>query len=138
MDLQFDLPPKVSAPSQGRQALGPLRPLLGGDVFDRLRLLTSELIANSVQHGRLQPGDQIHVRVSFHHEIVHVDLADEGQMWSPPQVPVEAPLLSEASRGLFLLDRLADAWGVDPGPPTRVWFELAVPGGGVTEDRPNR
>jgi anti-sigma regulatory factor (Ser/Thr protein kinase) len=128
MDLQFDLAPQVSAPSQGRQALGPLRSRLGGDVFDRLRLLTSELIANSVQHGRLQPEDQIHVRVSFHHEKVHVDVVDEGQMWLPPEVPVEAPMHSEDGRGLFLLDRLADAWGVDPGPPTRIWFELAAPG----------
>ncbi len=127
MDIHFDLAPRVGAASQGRQALGPLRPRLGGDVFDRLRLLTSELITNSVQHGRHQPSDQIHVRVSFHHEKVHVDVADEGQMWSPPDVPAEAPMHVEAGRGLFLLDRLADAWGVDPGPPTRVWFELAAP-----------
>jgi anti-sigma regulatory factor (Ser/Thr protein kinase) len=102
-------------------------------VFDRLRLLTSELIANSVLHGRLQPGDQIHVRVTLHHERVHVDVTDGGQMWSPPEVPTEAPLNSEAGRGFYLVDRLADAWGVDPGPPTRVWFELAAPPQAVAE-----
>jgi anti-sigma regulatory factor (Ser/Thr protein kinase) len=128
MDLQFDLAPQVIAPSQGRTALGVLRTRLGGEVFDRLRLLTSELIANSVQHGRLQPEEQIHVRVSFHHQMVHVEVTDEGRMWAPRDLPTEAPMNSEAGRGLFLVDRLADAWGVDPGPPTSVWFELAVPG----------
>jgi len=129
MDLQFDLAPQVSAPSQGRQALGPLRPRLAGDVFDRLRLLTSELISNSVQHGHLQPGDQINVQVAFHHRMVQVTVTDNGQVWAPPEVPTEAPLEAEAGRGLFLVDRLSDAWGVDPGPPTRIWFELVIAGG---------
>ncbi len=41
-----------------------------------------------------------------------------------PSVVAEPAMPRESGWGLFILDRLADRWGVDGGGESSVWFEI--------------
>jgi anti-sigma regulatory factor (Ser/Thr protein kinase) len=85
---------------------------------DVAALLTSEIVCNALQHG----GGRCDLTVSIDHGCLRVAAIDE----SSKQPVLRVPEPGEASgRGLFLLDRLATAWGVDPvGNGKAVWFDL--------------
>jgi anti-sigma regulatory factor (Ser/Thr protein kinase) len=90
--------------------------------LDDLRLLTSELVSNSVRHGRSPAQPPIRVRVSVMETHVRVSVVDSGpgfKQSSGPGVPGV-----DGGWGLFLVDRLADRWGTDGDGATTVWFEL--------------
>ena len=59
--LERELPPNPEAAREARVALGELAPHVPSPHFDDLRLLVTELVTNSVRHGRLGAGDAIHL-----------------------------------------------------------------------------
>jgi anti-sigma regulatory factor (Ser/Thr protein kinase) len=78
-------------------------------------LLTTELLANAIEHGAGQPRIALHIDesqliVRVHDEDPTIDLAP---------LPLEPTRLR--GRGLAMVDALASAWGVD-----RVWDGKAV------------
>ncbi|WP_199421768.1 ATP-binding protein [Actinotalea solisilvae] len=86
-----------------------------------VELLTSELAANALAHGRAEPvlvrvgviGDQYVVRVTDEGDTLPV-VRDDG-----PRVP--------GGQGLRLVERLASDWGVDVHPRGKtVWFAVAL------------
>jgi anti-sigma regulatory factor (Ser/Thr protein kinase) len=88
-----------------------------------LALLTTEVVSNAVQHAPRDPADEITLRVS-REGVVRVEVVDCGGLFDPP-APREPWDVSPNGWGLFLLDSLADAWGVDQEPAGKVvWFEL--------------
>jgi anti-sigma regulatory factor (Ser/Thr protein kinase) len=88
--------------------------------FD-VRLLVSELVTNSVQHAQIAAEDSIVLAVSFTDATVRVEVRDDGPGFEPPASP--PPDDADAGWGLFLVEQLADAWGVaDEG--KGVWFEI--------------
>ena len=92
--------------------------------LDDLRLLTSELVSNSVRHGGSLTEHPIKVRVSVMDTHVRVAVIDsgpgfDGSISEHPGV--------DGGWGLFLVDRLADRWGTDGDGATTVWFELDRP-----------
>ncbi len=95
-----------------------LQPVLLAD----LRLLVSELVANSVEHGPQRGGRTIRLRVSIGEERVRAEVEDDGCGFIPMASlpPAEAP----SGRGLYFVEELAAAWGVTSADGTRVWFEL--------------
>lgn len=87
---------------------------------DTTALLTSELVANAVRHG----GTPLEVRLARDRDDVVVEVADRGEGQPRPRLP-DAD--SEAGRGLFLVDQLAEDWGVRGAQPGKVlWFCLAA------------
>jgi anti-sigma regulatory factor (Ser/Thr protein kinase) len=97
---------------------------LGGDVGHRsletLRLLVTELVANSVRHAA---ATTVHLRALAGSGGVWVEVADDGPGFDPREHDHTAS--QESGWGLFLVDQLADRWGVrHDGRHTRVWFEL--------------
>ncbi len=91
------------------------------DRFRALELLVSELVTNSVRHAQLGPGEQFAVRVNARGDRVAVMVEDPGPGFRPPADPSPG---STSGWGLYLVDRLADRWGVEVDRATRVWFEL--------------
>jgi anti-sigma regulatory factor (Ser/Thr protein kinase) len=81
-------------------------------------LTASEVVANAVLHG----AGPITVWVWPGSRGLRVEVTDNGG--GTPQLidPRE-----EGGRGLFIVDQIADRWGVNPsdqGPGKTVWFEI--------------
>jgi len=97
---------------------------LGGtneELIDVAELLTSELVTNAVRHTA---SGQVGVRVLVDAGHVTVEVRDE-QVCGLPEHPVQPRDADEGGRGLLLVDRLADRWGVAPGDGHKtVWFRL--------------
>ncbi|MFD1662514.1 ATP-binding protein [Streptomyces caeni] len=84
-------------------------------------LLVSELVGNAVRHtGARVFGLRMRRRRGW----ARVEVRDPSR-GLPCLMPVQE--LDESGRGLFLVDRLADRWGVDLLPRGKTtWFEMRV------------
>ncbi|KAB8164611.1 ATP-binding protein [Streptomyces sp. 3MP-14] len=105
-----------------RSQLG-ARWLLPEELTEHAVLLVSELVGNAVQHaGAAEFGLRIRRRRGW----VRVEVRDPSRAL-PALLPVrEMEVIS--GRGLFLVDTLADRWGVDLLPHGKsVWFEMRTP-----------
>ena len=105
---------------RARQALSRLRSELDPPTLESLRLLVTELVSNAVRHAGAPTVDLV-VLVSA--PAVRVEVTDHGPGFEPAgRTRGQDP---EGGWGLYLVERLADRWGVareERG--TRVWFEL--------------
>jgi anti-sigma regulatory factor (Ser/Thr protein kinase) len=106
------------APGAARNALRALNGSLDAELAEDIRLLVSELVTNSLRHTG---SADIELEVWRSDQLVRVAVSDHGagfDLGGPPQ-PGDA-----SGWGLFMVDRLADRWGVERNGDTRVWFEL--------------
>jgi anti-sigma regulatory factor (Ser/Thr protein kinase) len=122
MALDLRLSPGPRAPAEARRSLGASLGRVDEDLLGKLRLLVSELVSNSVRHAGLQEDDLIRLSVWESAGRVHVEVTDPGDGFRP-RVPDPDPL-NPTGWGLYLVDRLADRWGVASDGETRVWFEV--------------
>jgi anti-sigma regulatory factor (Ser/Thr protein kinase) len=123
---EFHLPPRTTAPRLARAtvstAIGSVRP----EVAEEIELLTSEVVTNAIRHARVDPLGEVILRVDASDDHVRVEVLNPGPSFDP--VP-SIPGVNGTGLGLFLVDALADAWGVDrEGPRTKVWFEISMNG----------
>jgi len=109
------------APARARYALLALNGALA-DVRDTVRLLVTELVSNSVLHAGADNESTIKLRVVARPAGARVEVEDRGPGFEP--VPIAPDLERGGGFGLFLVDKLADRWGVEPERPSRVWFEV--------------
>ncbi|WP_165906356.1 ATP-binding protein [Streptomyces sp. Z26] len=124
----------------------------GSDANETLTLITAELCANAVRHGHV-PGRDFHVRLSAVTDAptgaesvttrttLRVEVTDsrrDGVLPDPCRAPRPPSSDAESGRGLLLVARLADRWGIAPrpgAPGKDAWAELcAGPGGGRQAD----
>ncbi len=125
LELALRLPTSDLAPAIARHALLGVRVRLGDDITDDVELLISELVTNSVRHGAQERATHIDVLVSVTRRRVRAEVSDaNGFRWDlvTRQLPDE-----QGGFGFLLLANLASRWGVETGPPTRVWFEIDRP-----------
>jgi anti-sigma regulatory factor (Ser/Thr protein kinase) len=120
--LERELPATPEAAREARVALAELASHVPGPHFNDLRLLVTELVTNSLRHGRLGAGDAIHLIVQMEPSTLRVEVRDPGMGFDALRPP-ETPDLG-AGWGLYLLGRIADRWGIKGGPSTCVWFEM--------------
>ena len=120
-EVRVELSPDVLAPGHARRALERLGHRVAADVVERLKLLVSELVTNSVVHAGLSARDRIAVAVAVAPASVRVEVCDPGPGFEAPAAP---ELYDVCGRGLMLVDQVADRWGVARGELTRVWFEI--------------
>src|SRR3954466_4065473 len=118
-DMSFELAGGPYAVTAARLALADLEAQLDTSVAFDVRLLVSELVTNSVQHAQVAAEDSIVLSVSFSDTTVRIEVRDEGPGFEPPDSP--PPEDADAGWGLFLVEQLADAWGVEG---KTVWFEI--------------
>jgi anti-sigma regulatory factor (Ser/Thr protein kinase) len=110
------------APAEARLAVTQwLDGSVARSAIDDIKLLVSELVTNAVRHPREDGHIELGVRVQ--EGKVHVEVTDPGEGFSKPRIGSPPPD-ALGGRGLLIVDRLATAWGVIPGKPNRVWFEL--------------
>jgi anti-sigma regulatory factor (Ser/Thr protein kinase) len=120
-DMSFELAGGPYAVTAARLALADLESQLETSVAFDVRLLVSELVTNSVQHAQVAAEDSIVLSVSFSDRTVRVEVRDDGPGFEPPTSP--PPEDADAGWGLFLVEQLADGWGVGDDHKS-VWFEI--------------
>ena len=122
MRLDLRLEPTRTAPAEARRSLERVVGGVDREALETLQLLVSELVTNSVRHAQLEGGAEIGVRVEADARAIRVAVSDPGKGFDVPEgVPAAG---SPSGWGLFLVEQMAERWGVDRDGETRVWFEL--------------
>jgi serine/threonine-protein kinase RsbW len=123
--LELALPRSVEAPGIARAALNELclEHGLDGALRNTLVLLASEIVSNAVLHSRGPAEAWIALTAAVEDETVRVTVTDAGDGFTPC---ARDPLRADGGYGLYLLEKAASSWGVDPSGPTSVWFELPL------------
>jgi len=108
-----------------------LAPFLDPSVLEDSELLVSELVTNSIRHSGLVELDYIEVKLQASDDTLMVEVADCGRGFGKRRPGPAARAAQAASPmrisgwGLFLVERIANRWGiVENDDETRVWFEL--------------
>jgi anti-sigma regulatory factor (Ser/Thr protein kinase) len=119
-----DLAADIAAPAEARRMA---RHTLGhwglGDLVPDVSLLVSELVTNVVRHARTPATLTLCVGGG----VLEVAVTDQAEELPLPGAPSELTSVREGGRGLQLVDRIADDWGVSrDGRSKHVWFRLPV------------
>jgi anti-sigma regulatory factor (Ser/Thr protein kinase) len=119
---ELRLPAAPIAPALARAGIRSITTDLPDRAQADVALLASEVVTNAVRHGS-SAGDDIVVRLDVG-RVVHVEVVDSNPVF--PSSRLSDPISPiHGGWGLFLLDSVADAWGVDDdGRGKKVWFEL--------------
>jgi anti-sigma regulatory factor (Ser/Thr protein kinase) len=102
-----------------RRRLVAMERTLAPETMAKLRLLVTELVANSVRHAS---GTPIDVTVTWDDDRVRTEVTDGGAGFEPPRAN-PSPMKTHGW-GLFLVRKIAANWGAEPATGT-VWFEIA-------------
>jgi anti-sigma regulatory factor (Ser/Thr protein kinase) len=124
--LDITLPSGPAAPGRARDALVGIAESLPDGQRDSLLLLVSEVVTNGVKYGSGGGNVPLQLLAVRRQGALRIEVRDRGEGFEP-RIPV--PTLYQGSGwGLYLVDQLADAWGVDQanGGGTTVWFELRI------------
>ena len=119
----FELAPEAA--SQARAVVNEeLGRAVSAKVLEDATLLVSELVTNAVRHAPRAGVPEIELRLKLDPERIRVVVSDPGTGFvAEPRLPTA----SESSGwGLYLVDRIADRWGVITKDRSEVWFEIDV------------
>jgi anti-sigma regulatory factor (Ser/Thr protein kinase) len=114
------LPKSPGSAAQARLFLDQVRDQLDERVFENARLLTSELVANAIEH--VQEEGDLEVRITLSRGALRVEVLDPG----PGFIPLTRRPDSDRGWGLHFTERLASRWAADYDDRARVWFELSL------------
>jgi anti-sigma regulatory factor (Ser/Thr protein kinase) len=117
--------PGPTAAAAARNALLALEQRLDGQVLEDIRLLVSELVTNAVRHADAPNVGEVGLDVTIRDGRVRVEVADHGLGFEPS--PRDGEMSRPGGWGLYLVDRIADRWGVVRNAMNRVWFEISIP-----------
>jgi len=119
--LERRYPISTDTVARARREIEQLVPRLRPACLDTLRLLVSEVVTNAIRHGPGGPEAWVAMRVEVVGERVRVEVEDTGGGFAPPGPPMAD---GSGGWGLYLVDELADRWGIGERSPTLVWFEV--------------
>jgi anti-sigma regulatory factor (Ser/Thr protein kinase) len=117
----FELIPE--APSQARAVVtDELGRSVHPQVLEDATLLVSELITNAVRHAPRGGSPEVELRLKIDDDRIRVVVSDPGAGFvATPRLPTAA---EGSGWGLYLVDRIADRWGIITKDRNEVWFEL--------------
>ena len=124
MELELKLPSDARAPATVRRSVQALAGHIADGLLDDVQLLADEVVTNALLHA---PEDNrwLLIRVLAYPNLalpIRIEVIDSGKGFEPK---LREPSLDDTGgRGLFLVDAIANRWGVDSTGGTRVWFEL--------------
>jgi anti-sigma regulatory factor (Ser/Thr protein kinase) len=108
-----------------RGALEDLTGLASQESLEDARLLVSELVTNSIRHGRLSIDQDIQLRADVEGDTLHVEVCDPGGAFEV-QSSLAGMHVEGAGWGLFLVRLLSQRWGVSADGSTLVWFDIPL------------
>jgi anti-sigma regulatory factor (Ser/Thr protein kinase) len=125
--IAFELYGGPEAAAAARRAIvagnGELPAAVRADVL----LLVTELVTNAVRHAGAGSERRVQIELLHRPGWVTVAVADDGRGDSLRPTPATGS--ESGGWGLFLVDQIADRWGVESATPgSRVWFEIAYEG----------
>lgn len=120
VQLRFRHPARPAAIGRARHEVEDALSATGVDprICGDLMLLASELVTNAVRHAR---SDRFEVRLDVGPEALRLEVHDEGEGFEPEIAPTDD---GSGGYGLFIVDRLADRWGVERDEGGVIWLEL--------------
>ena len=122
---ELQLPPDYTAAARARRFVrATLESWILVEIIADTELLTSELVTYAILHAR----SSARVEISYDDDggPVRVSVCDSSP--APPRLRDYGPQ-AVTGRGLLLVDRIAQRWGVDHGDGGKcVWFEVAAGG----------
>ena len=125
MERRVTLASEPEAPSRARALVDRELGTLSRKIREDAALLVSELVTNAVRYASATDGpDGIEVRIRTEPGRIRVAVSDRGGGFEPSP---RSPSTAEGSGwGLYLVDRIADRWGVVSEDRNEVWFEMDV------------
>lgn len=121
--LRISIPSSPQAPGRARRAIERLSGELDETVVEQLKLLATELVTNSCRHAAAK-GDPIGLVLAVDESVVRLSVTDTGPGFDAPDTAPSPD--DETGRGLFIVEAMADRWGVDNFGGSRVWLELGT------------
>ncbi len=117
----YSLPPRPESAAEARRIINTACSAWHREeIRDSASLVVSELIGNGVRHA----GTSLTMRLVPIDGGIRLEIADDSTREVRHR---DARLLDEGGRGLFLVDALAQRWGVDAHPAgKRVWAEITT------------
>ncbi len=122
-EVSTEITPRPGAVAEARRALEGLGDLLPPEKLEDVRLLVSELVTNSVRHAGLSPDEAITVTVRVQGGLARGEVRDRGPGFETPQQPAPKRDLA-GGWGLYIVNKVADRWGVAHTGSKSVWFEI--------------
>ncbi len=118
------IPSTPGAAASLRRALACFADQLHSELLDDVGLLATELVSNSITHAG-DANEHILIRILSYTDTnaaVRVEVTDDGSGFMPREF---VPSIEEThGRGLFIIETIADRWGIEGDGPTRVWLEI--------------
>jgi hypothetical protein len=118
-----ELPATAAAAGIARRELA-ATPGLAGELGYKALLMASELIAVYVQDVEPNPRARLELMIRVTPERVRVEVGGPQPDVSPDDLMHSSETPSLGGMGLRIVDRMADAWGVQGDHDTSIWFEL--------------
>ena len=118
-----DLPATAAAAGIARRELA-ATPGVSGELGYKTLLMASELIAVYVQDLEPEPGARLGLVIRVTPERVRIEVGGPEPDVSPDALMRSSETPSLGGMGLRIVDRMADAWGVQGDHNTSIWFEL--------------
>jgi anti-sigma regulatory factor (Ser/Thr protein kinase) len=118
--VRLALASNEDAPGLARDAYAPLRGHLDEDMLERARLMTSELVTNSVTHAG---GAEVRVGIWPAEGSIAVVVTDDGSGFTPVAQPTTIAD-GDGGFGMPLIDTFCEAWGSGYDGEAWVWFEV--------------
>jgi anti-sigma regulatory factor (Ser/Thr protein kinase) len=123
-ELRLELEPTAATVPRARAAFRDrFAGALADERLETATLLLSELVTNSVLHAGLARTQRVTLLATLRDGRLHAEVCDGGSSF---ERRVTGPAHERGGWGLYLVERLADRWGVNREHATCVWFELAA------------
>ena len=120
----FELPATAAAAGIARRELAST-PGIGGDLGDRVLLMASELIAVFVADAQPRPAEILRLTVIVRPARVRIEVSGSTPEVSTGDLLQSRETPSLGGMGLRIVEKMADAWGVQGPGDAAIWFELA-------------
>ena len=92
-------------------------------IFDAVKLVTNELVGNSVSHSGLGEDDYIEVTVARQRHLVRIDVHDSGSGFTLPDGQPQR----FGGRGFAMVQALSTLVGISHNGETHAWAEIELP-----------
>lgn len=116
----MELGADAGAPAEARDLVSGALEGRDAETVHTASLLASELVSNAVLHGS-HNGDPVGIELSVKPDRIRIEVFDGGDGFDPSPFS-DRP----GGYGLHIVERLAREWGVERGPPHKVWCEFAT------------